>query len=236
MRYFLIISLLSFVSCDSLFYAARVKHPNKPFPAVSPQPSPQGGVPSQTSDPRQQGQDRWGVVGCDRGLSVSVFQHRIKAFLSTNYDSSKMAHVACTAEGFEANRGGVFFQGFVGFKNGDALDVNPNTNTSQNLVASNESHIEIQVVTSDPLTRFVPIKLKITPSGGLVSGNFVSLAFEDEKGEVELTGEIKSNGLFEGQFSFKNYTHWTNDADQSFEGDLGIFKIKTCSFFKCIVK
>ena len=213
------IFFLSLLSCDTIF--------NSRVPVFdAPRPTSPGTIPRITPSSRQ---PKWGLVGCSPSQSAS-FQRNIKQFLSSSIDISSVGAVACLDKDIQMGIRGFFFKGQVTFKGNKVF--NPRAQFEQSLHASDKSYIELHIKASSA-SSLTPVRLNLSPSGGTVSNDILSLSFEDEKGLITLDGRVTEEKVFSGDFSYENFTTYDGNSG-GYSGKIGFFKIDACSFLKCL--
>ena len=221
MKWICILCSLSLLSCDYLFLSGVPRggiHP--PAPPIGVPPLPGTSAP-QTSP--------WGVVKCSQA-QASFFQKQVRQFLTSFIDIKAVGRVGCTAQDAQLRQGGFFFKGQVSFQSGEVFT--PTPNFTQVLHPTEGSYIELHIsAVSGPA---IPsIRLSLSPAGGLVEDNIVSLSFEDQRGVVILDGHVVTGGLFAGEFRYENFTDYQGTSAGGFSGTIGTFSIQACSFLNC---
>ena len=174
--------------------------------------------------------NEWGWVSCANESEYQEFNRQVRQFLSTSFDTNALPPIGCV----QKHAGGrVLFKGSVVFEGGAVL--NASNPSSSSLDISSQSWIEIHVDTADrskrTQSRLQVQPVKLSASGGNVDGRAAVLNFQDDKGEIRLEGNIEGE-KFKGRFIYKNYTTWKGD-NTGYEGNMGIFSIRTCRFFQC---
>ena len=220
------LSILSFLSCEALFRSlGGIGGSGPSFPAEPPPATPPFIDPNLTVS-------AWGVVGCasPEASHIQHFQTHARSFLSSFMDIKTLGYIGCTAKDAQAGRGGFYFKGEVSFE--EDAKLNPSVGATQYLTpVADKSYIELHIstTTATPIKAF---KMTLPPAGGKVENQYISLSFEDDKGSVNLIGQIDSKGFFAGEFSYENFVNYDGVSD-AYSGTVGVFKIASCSFFKC---
>ena len=168
--------------------------------------------------------EEFGVLKCHESQE-GRFLKELKQFLSPSIHPNQIPLVNCS--GRTDLKGGVWIRGEVNFEDDAVFD--PNSETQQ-LYVSRGSYLEIHVVGIDNKP-FPGMKLNAVPFIGSVEGQLIVLAFQDQKGRVDLDGTV-ANGVFSGPFKYKNFTTWEGGS-YGYEGQIGHFSIHVCSLLNC---
>ena len=155
---------------------------------------------------------------------ILKFYNGLRGFLSTTIDPKTVPFIKCTDR--KDLKGGVFIQGRVE-THGALFDPN---SSSQELEVSENSHLDI-LIYDNHNRKYAGIKMRAIPYGGSISGKFVTLAFEDSKGKVNLEGTV-ANGLFSAKLSYENYVTF-DGSPSNVSGEMGRFSLSACRLFVC---
>ena len=229
MRFFLIISVFSLLAC-SAFRQAPPATVGSGIPIGSrPNPYPQQATPA-VATPNTATQQDFGVVKC-HSSQATQFNNQVRNFLSTSADPNQAQYLVKCANTPQW-KGGFFIKGKVYF-DGQKFSAQ---SRSQNLAVSQNSYLEIHIVSTTGRPVTPTIKMQIEPFASAVRGQDATLVFQDNKGKVFLNGTVaqdEKNGLlFSGTFEFQNFTAW-NGSSQGLSGTIGTFAIPACRFFDC---
>ena len=191
MKWICVFFFLSFLSCDQLFLGGAVSGTHYP-------PSPSGTIPTSPIGTSSSASS-WGVVKCSVNQN-DFFQRNVRQFLNSFLDISAIGRVGCTAQDSQLKQGGFFFRGKVVFQSQESFS--PALN--QVLHPTEESYIELHIhAVSGP--KIPAIRLSLSPAGGLIENNIVSLSFEDQRGVVTLDGGCGSRRSFFRRISLRKF-------------------------------
>lgn len=179
----------------------------------------------------------WGQIH-KGSYSQTQFYDGVKGFVSANINSygepSELGHVSGDID----QNTGVWFWGDVRTQSGY---FNPNGSQSAQLdLTTAELRIVVwdsyagQTDSAGQVITEYPVHIR-GATRGWVSGNQVTVRFEDSYGWVELVGEYDAN-YYSGYVQYSNNTFWdggTRDGVSGARGVMGYFYVPTCGFFRC---
>ena len=218
--YFLFLFSFFLLACGGAFHnSPPAVYPPTGYPPGGQAPTGPVVPPGTTTGPSETSSSappsEWGVVKCNAS-QYNHFNQELRKFLSTTTNINNL-NVDC--RGQKNTKGGMFLKGSVEWEDGKSF--NPSSHT-QNLKATHSSYLEIHIVPIIGSPRV--LKMRAVRFGGEINKQSITLAFQDDKGEVFLNGGVQNN-IFSGTFEYRNAT--------GPKGSIGTFSISACHFLKC---
>ncbi|MEK7355608.1 MAG: hypothetical protein AAB250_04120 [Bdellovibrionota bacterium] len=154
----------------------------------------------------------------------AFFLEMVQDFMAGSLDPQYVGFVSATVE----NNTGVFFGGRVKFTGNQTLQTvnGAQLDGSSELIVSVFDYVPNQSPAPLPPTYFKQLDI----GKSYVNGNQAKLVFYDPRGFVEMNGQLDSE-YFTGTFYFDTTVRW--DGQQGGAGQLGLFKVPKCQFFRC---
>lgn len=165
----------------------------------------------------------WGMVISNSG--EDQFNQEIKKFVSATINPVEMGRVSSTFEQQEATKTGVRFYGKVDV----TVDGYINANNSNLVLYIWDDKVGTAGTDGSKNPAYIVNYTHI--SRATVNSQRATLEFEDNYSRLTLDGDY-SSGTYEGSISYVNLTSY-DSAIAASQGQLGVFRIRTCDFFRC---